>query len=145
MIKENTITLVIERDGKYLLIRRAKPPRIGFWEFPGGHVDKGETLKEAAEREGKEEMGCEVDVDSIPFYILNPEDVMVGHQHKCHYFKARLKAEPKASSDAAELGWFSLSEMKSMNISFFTIYILNRMNPEINSDDKALKEEYMRK
>lgn len=51
----------LERDGKFLLVQR--PPgkkNEGLWEFPGGKVEKEETLEEALKRELKEELGIDV-------------------------------------------------------------------------------------
>ena len=50
------VSASIWRGGKVLLVQRAKPPR-GIWAFPGGHVEAGEKLEEAAARELLEETG----------------------------------------------------------------------------------------
>ena len=47
-------------DGKLVLVRRAMQPAIGRWSYPGGYVDRGETVEDAAMREVKEETGLQV-------------------------------------------------------------------------------------
>jgi 8-oxo-dGTP diphosphatase len=46
-------------EGKLLLIQRAKPPAVGFWSIPGGHVEHGESWQDAVEREVIEETALE--------------------------------------------------------------------------------------
>lgn len=52
-------------EGGYLLTRRAIEPGRGLWVFPGGYVDRGETLEDAAVRETREEVGLEVAVQGL--------------------------------------------------------------------------------
>jgi mutator protein MutT len=49
---------ICRAEGKILMLRRAIEPSYGRWVFPGGYVDRGETLEEAARREAKEEIGA---------------------------------------------------------------------------------------
>ena len=53
---------VVVRDGRALLVRRAHEPRKGEWSLPGGLLDLGEALVDAARREVKEETGLDVEV-----------------------------------------------------------------------------------
>src|SRR5262245_7550830 len=53
---------VIVRDGQALIVKRAHEPRKGEWSLPGGRVELGESLEEAARREIKEETGLDVEV-----------------------------------------------------------------------------------
>ena len=58
-------TCVVEREGKVLMIRRALQPGIGHWSLPGGYVDRGEVVEEAAAREVQEETGLVVEVERL--------------------------------------------------------------------------------
>lgn len=56
---------IVSHDGGLVLLKRGIEPGYGKWVFPGGFVDRGETLEEAAARETMEEVGLEVAVDRL--------------------------------------------------------------------------------
>ena len=56
------VASLIFRDGRLLLLQRARPPQKGLWCLPGGFVDRGETLEAAAVREAREETGLDVEL-----------------------------------------------------------------------------------
>lgn len=59
------VGVVIEKDGKYLLVQEAKEKCRGKWNLPAGHLDPGETMADGAKREAKEETGCEVELTGV--------------------------------------------------------------------------------
>ena len=66
------------RDGKVALVRRAMNPRLGTWVFPGGYVDVGEAVDEAARRETWEETGLHVHLERLlGVYSCQGEDVVL--------------------------------------------------------------------
>ena len=68
------------RDGKLLLIRRNIEPSKGLWTFPGGFVDLGESVWEAAQRETREEVGidvCEEELLGVYSYPQSPHVIVV--------------------------------------------------------------------
>ena len=58
-------TIIQTANDRLLLVRRAIEPGYGKWVFPGGYVDRGETLTSAAIREAREECGLDVRLDSL--------------------------------------------------------------------------------
>jgi ADP-ribose pyrophosphatase YjhB (NUDIX family) len=59
------VSAVIFRDGKVLLLKRAKSPGNGFWSLPGGRVEFGESLHTALRREVDEEAGLTIDIVAL--------------------------------------------------------------------------------
>ena len=65
-------------DGKIVLLRRGIEPSYGKWAFPGGYVDRGETLENAAIRETKEEVNLDVEIEALlNVYSYRGEPVIV--------------------------------------------------------------------
>jgi 8-oxo-dGTP pyrophosphatase MutT (NUDIX family) len=54
--------MVIEKDGKFLLVQEGHAGAYGLWNWQQGKVEEGETIEEAAVREAKEETGYEVSI-----------------------------------------------------------------------------------
>ena len=65
--------VAIERDGRILCVLHAKPDQEPFWCLPGGNVDPGETLAEAAVRELREEVEADVAVDQAILVVDGPD------------------------------------------------------------------------
>ena len=59
------VSACVWRDGKVLLVERGKEPWKGKWSLPGGSLEFGETVREAARRELAEETGIEADLDRL--------------------------------------------------------------------------------
>ncbi len=138
MILHDTASIVIEKDGRYLLIKRANRPQRGYWAVPGGHVDEGETPRQAAMRESLEEINCKIKIKKKLFTMVH--DVGLGHRHRAHVFLASLQGKPKAGTDAEKLGWFSPQQMARLNKTVYTITIFNKILPNSLLDKIANKK-----
>ncbi|MFO0807900.1 MAG: NUDIX hydrolase [Gemmataceae bacterium] len=100
-----------EADPRILLIRRKDDPFAGAWALPGGFVDPGETLADAAHRELREETGLgEVDLEQLAAFGdpgRDPRGWTITVT-----FLVRVDAKrvtPMAGDDAAALSWHSLA------------------------------------
>ena len=95
-------TCIVEQDGKILMIRRALQPGIGLWSVPGGYVDRGEVVEEAAAREVLEETGLEVEVQRLVGLFSEQ-----GHPVIVAAFEARKTGGAlEAGPEAQEVGFF---------------------------------------
>jgi 8-oxo-dGTP diphosphatase len=113
---------VIVRDDRVLLIRRGQAPLLGEWSLPGGVLECGETLREAAIREAREETGLVVEtVEMLGVYerVIRSGDGRVRYHYVLIDFLCRpVGGELKAGSDAAEVGWFTREELPPLGLAF---------------------------
>ena len=100
------VSAVIFRDGKVLLLRRAKSPGHGFWSLPGGRVEFGESLHAALAREVDEDAGLKIDIVALAGW----REVLPGASSGGHYlimsFAARWRAhEPRLNEEHDDFRW----------------------------------------
>ena len=104
------------KDGKVLLIQRAKPP-LGLWSLPGGHVEFGETAVAAAKRELLEESGVTADLTAfIGLYEVILDKPAFHYAIACYGGMWR-SGEAQASSDALEARWLAPAELDSLDFA----------------------------
>ena len=109
--------LIIE-EGRIVLIKRGKSPLLGEWSIPGGAMEIGETVREAAAREAHEETGLRVVAEELlGVYdrLLRDEEGRVRYHYLLVDFLCRRVAgELCAAGDAAEARWFTPEEVKQL-------------------------------
>lgn len=104
-----TVDIIIEIDGKIILIERKNPPY--GWAIPGGFVDYGESLEDAARREALEETSVTVELYE-QFYTYSRPDRDPRHHTVTTVFLARAAGgTPKADDDAKSLALFTSSAL----------------------------------
>ena len=138
------IVVVTRRAGEFqvLLIRRKNPPFAGHWALPGGFVEPNEPLEAAARRELWEETGAEpAHLEQLYTFGDPGRDprgwtisiaylaLLVGEEAECR--------QPKAGSDASEVGWFDLREPPPL--AFDHAQILARAVTRLAEQDKGEK------
>ncbi len=94
-----TVDVIIEIDGGIVLIERNNPPY--GWALPGGFVDYGETLEEAAKREALEETGLDVRLIKQMHTYSDPERDP-RHHTVTTVFIARAQGTPQGNDDAKQ-------------------------------------------
>ena len=98
-----TVDIIIELPDGIVLIRRKNPPH--GWAIPGGFVDYGESLEQAAAREAKEETSLDVELVRQFHTYSDPKRDPRFHTVST-VFIARASGTPRAADDAAELAVF---------------------------------------
>lgn len=102
------IELIDQPDNPILLIERKNPPH--GWALPGGFVDVGETLEQAAIREAAEEISLPVKLKTLLGCYSNPERDSRMHTVSAVYI-AEASGIPKAADDAANVKSFSINDL----------------------------------
>lgn len=122
---------VVIRDDRVLLVRRAKSPALGEWAIPGGSVELGETLKEAVEREIREETGIRVragEVCHVFESVKRDEDGSIRfHYVIIDLLAEHLSGEPVPSSDVTEAVWLGAGDLEGRPVNASTLQLLRKL------------------
>jgi len=113
------VSAAVFRDGKVLIVRRARPPATGIYTLPGGGVEVGETLLEAVVREVREETELVIAPVALAGYreaITRDRNGRIERHFVILPFAARwIAGEPRLSGELAEAAWRDASEIASLN------------------------------
>lgn len=115
----------MDEEGRLLACRRPSNTLMaGKWEFPGGKVEQGETLELALIRELREELGCEV-------HIQSPLDAVEHHYSSISIrllpFLCSLKAGIPAAIEHSEIRWLTVLECLRLDWAEADIAILKEL------------------
>lgn len=101
----------IERDGRYLMLRRLKEPFVGLWTAPGGKLEPGETPDEAISREIGEETG--LDLERLELRLITSErGPHPAYNWLLFLFHGTAAPGPVQAGDEGELCWFTRAELE---------------------------------
>jgi len=122
---------IVVRDGRVLLVRRGQPPSEGLWAIPGGRVELGETLQEAAEREIREETGLTICARD-PVYTFDLIRRTESGRIRFHYvivdlMADYLKGDLQPGDDAREARWVAPGELGGLPVNQTTLEILEKV------------------
>ena len=106
---------LVVRDGRVLLLRRGIEPGYGRWVFPGGHVDRGETLEEAALRETREECGALARIEGLLGVYSYPGRPVIVAAYRATLLPE--SPEPYAADETLEVGWFAPDEIDGVDLA----------------------------
>lgn len=119
------VSVAVRRGDTVLLVKRGREPSRGFYAFPGGRVETGESAEQAVRRELQEETGLDVS------NLAPVREYLVGGRKDGQELRYRLmvfsgdhrRGEAQAGDDAEEAGWFDLEAMRAMLLSDFVLEV----------------------
>ena len=105
--------IFIRQVNKYLLVQEKNPRAYGKWNLPAGHVDNGESLQDAAKREGKEETGLDIEVGK-ELLVFTGETA----DHEVHIFEGKVIGGQITwnQEELLDVRWFTKEEIKGLNL-----------------------------
>jgi ADP-ribose pyrophosphatase YjhB (NUDIX family) len=104
-----------DHRGRVILLRRGFDPGRGRWTFPGGFVDLGESVEQAALRETDEELSLPVELGSLVGVYSRPEDRVV-----LVVYRATALGRPHTSPEATEVSAFAPSDVPWDELAFWS-------------------------
>jgi ADP-ribose pyrophosphatase YjhB (NUDIX family) len=112
------VSAAIFRDGRVLLVRRAKSPASGFYSLPGGRVEFGETLHTALHREVDEETSLRIEIAGLAGW----REVVPGAGGGGHYlimsFAARWSSgEPMLNDEHDDFRWLAPEALGDLKVT----------------------------
>jgi 8-oxo-dGTP diphosphatase len=129
------VGVLLVRDKTLLLVKRKYNPDAGYWSIPGGHLDLGEEVENAAEREAQEETGFKVKVTKLAGII---DKVMYDDKGKIEYhyvllnyfveqIDGRTMDPPIAQDDALDAKFVPFNQLKDYNLTVSLIKLLKQL------------------
>lgn len=115
----------ILEDGKLLIAKRGKGTGEGFYEFPGGKVEIGETREEALIREMKEELNIDI---TFPEYLISIQDKQDETPLQVHAYLCHIKKGTPALSVHTEMYWVAPKELYEYKFQDADKGILDKIN-----------------
>jgi 8-oxo-dGTP diphosphatase len=124
--------VVVDREGRVLLVRRAHPPSAGAWTLPGGRVEPGESTEAAIVREVREETALETHVLCSIGSVRITREGLSFHIHE--YLVVPVDDRPaRAGDDAAEVRWASRSELAALGVHPEALAVIDRGLTEVRA------------
>ena len=122
---------IVLQSNRVLLVKRGHPPNEGLWAIPGGCVELGETLQQAAEREILEETGLIIRAGGpvYTFDVIVPDD---AGRVRFHYVIVDLLAdyvsgELHPGDDAREARWVTPGDLRELPVHQRTLDVLAKI------------------
>ena len=109
--------MIIEKDGKILLIKRAKEPFKDIWEIPGGFVNYGELVEHTAIREAKEETSLEVRPKEILGVYSDPDRDPRNHVIAVAFIMEVIDGKVRLNDESKDWKWEELNKIDTNDLA----------------------------
>ncbi|MBE6485842.1 MAG: NUDIX hydrolase [Methanosphaera stadtmanae] len=113
-----TVDTLILEDNKIILIKRLNNPFKDYWAIPGGFVEYGEKVEDAAVREAKEETGLDIELTKLVGVYSDPDRDPRGHTVTIAFLSKIIGGTLKSDSDAKDAKFLDINELKNMKLAF---------------------------
>ena len=128
-----TVDIIITKGRQIVLIKRRNNP-VG-WALPGGFIDEGESVEQAALREAKEETNLDITLQDLLYVYSDPQRDPRKHTISI-VFTATAEGKPIADDDAQEAKYFDLNNLPSplvfdhaKIIDDYSVYLMSNRRP----------------
>jgi ADP-ribose pyrophosphatase YjhB (NUDIX family) len=124
-----TVDIIIEKDSRILLIKRKNEPFKDHLALPGGFVNEGEKVEDAAKREAREETSLDVNLIDILGVYSDPKRDPRGHNMSTVFIgrdsnNSSDEIKAVAKDDAAEIEWVNIEAVGDKDLGFDHKHIL---------------------
>ncbi|MFW9824725.1 MAG: NUDIX hydrolase [Candidatus Thorarchaeota archaeon] len=129
------VGILLIREDHLLLIKRKYNPDAGYWSIPGGHLDLGEEVEAAAEREAFEETGFKVKISRLAGIIdkimYDANGKIEYHYVLLNYFVEQIEGDnnqvPVPDDDALDAKFVPFNELKDYQLTASLIKLLRQL------------------
>lgn len=126
------VGVIVLQDDAVLLIRRGNEPRRGEWSIPGGAVELGEPLREAAMREFREECGGEIRlreiVDAVDIITRDQDGRVIFHYVVVDFWAEWQTGTLSPASDVTDARWVRLHDLDAYSLPPWTRGVIDKAN-----------------
>ena len=113
-----TDIIIFDDDLNFILIKRKNEPYKDYWALPGGFVDYGECVEDAAIREALEETSINVELKELVGVYSDPSRDPRGHTVSITYTARGNMKKMNAADDACDIGLFKQEDLEKINLAF---------------------------
>jgi 8-oxo-dGTP diphosphatase len=119
---------IIVEAGRVVLVKRGHEPLAGEWSIPGGALEVGELVREAAAREAREETGLTVEPTELlgvfDRVLRDGDGRVLYHYLLVDFLCRRVDGEVRAGGDADEARWFAPEEVHKLPLAKDTAEVI---------------------
>ncbi len=113
-----TVDTIIVEDNNLVLIKRLNNPYKDHWALPGGFVEYGETVEDAAVREAKEETGLDIKLEKLVGVYSDPNRDPRGHTVTVAFKAIIIGGKLQSDSDAKDAMFVEYDDLKNIDLAF---------------------------